>query len=94
MATTSNPASTDQLYAMALDQTNMYLAGLQYDGLWRIEKRSLSNLSLVAATTSDPTTVTDYAYAIAVDAQVPNTLFVYTAGQQSSSDWRYEKRDP
>ena len=105
-AVTSAPSTYfNNAYSMKIVGPNMYLAG--YDTVpgdgqfeWRMEKRSLSDGSLVGAfgtagvVVSNPTaTLEDAAYSLALDAN-----YLYVAGYDSmpgSSDyeWRIEKRD-
>jgi len=94
-ATTSNPSTNDD-YAksIAIDSQYMYVTGIDsipgyYE--WRIEKRNLSDGSLVYATTSDPSTSSDYARSIAIDSQ-----YMYVAGYDyipGNYEWRIEKRN-
>jgi hypothetical protein len=82
-ATTSTTAR-----AIAIDASNMYVAGSGSSTTeWRIEKRSLSDGSLVFATTSERGTTDVIAYGIAVDA-----TSMYVAGDNQNNRWRIEKR--
>jgi hypothetical protein len=108
---TSDPTSSfDDANAIAVDSSAVYIAGYQDTGggcstgsdCWRIEKRDKSTGALVTAfdsdgiVTSDPTSGSDIARAIAVDGSV-----VYIAGYQNTGGdcstggncWRIEKRD-
>ncbi|MBI4711963.1 MAG: hypothetical protein HY762_01450 [Planctomycetes bacterium] len=100
---TSNPSSmSDYASAIAIDATYLYVVGVDYgpgETQWRIEKRNLSDGALVAAfdtdgiVTSNPSTSTDRANAIVIDASS-----MYVAGIDSSSgpndtQWRIEKRN-
>jgi predicted esterase YcpF (UPF0227 family) len=91
---TSNPSTGDDAaYAIAIDSTAMYVVG--YDSSpgnyqWRIEKRSLTDGSLVGVYTSNPTTSTDVARGIAIDSTA-----MYVVGYDFSPgnyQWRIEKR--
>jgi hypothetical protein len=88
--------------AIAIDDTYMYVAGDDYTGYdyrWRIEKRLLSNGSLVTdfdgdgVVISDPSGDNDAAYGIAIHGD-----FIYVVGSDrspgaSDAQWRIEKRD-
>jgi predicted RNA-binding protein with PUA domain len=69
---TVNPSTgDDRAYGIAIDSTAMYVVG--YDDSpgnwqWRIEKRSLTDGSLVGAFTNNPSTGDDRAYGIAIDS--------------------------
>ena len=97
---TSNPStSNDWARAIAIDSTAMYVVG--YDSSpgnnqWRIEKRSLTDGSLVSGfgtggvATSNPSTGSDVAYDIAID-----TTAIYVVGCDygpGNNQWRIEKR--
>jgi hypothetical protein len=97
---TSNPSTgIDNARAIAIDSTAMYVVGWDYspgNHQWRIEKRSLTDGSLVSGfgtggvVTSNPSTVSDWAYAIAID-----TTAMYVVGYDYSpgnAQWRIEKR--
>ncbi len=91
---TVNPSTwSDSVRAVALDATHLYLAGYDYapgNYQWRIEKRNLSDGSLVAAFVSNPSSYSDQAWAIAVDGSG-----IYVGGVESdlaSWMWRIEKR--
>jgi hypothetical protein len=96
-ATTSNPTTgSDQVRfgpSLVIDSQFMYIAGWDSNGgnQWRIEKRNLSDGSLVYAVTSNPSTGDDGARAIAIDSQ-----FMYVVGFDSAPgdyEWRIEKRN-
>jgi len=97
---TSNPSTViDDAYAIAIDSTAMYVVGIDTspgNGQWRIEKRSLTDGSLVSGfgtggvVTVNPGTGNDAAYAIAID-----TTAMYVVGWDESPgnyQWRIEKR--
>jgi len=88
----------DRPTAIAIDGTHMYVAGFSSDPgsggdtAWRIEKRLLSDGSLVEAVVNDiDSENNDRAFAIAVD-----TSYMYVAGyftNFSLPDWRIVKRE-
>ena len=97
---TSNPSTDyDAAQGIAIDSTAMYVVG--YDSSpgnnqWRIEKRSLTDGSLVSGfgtggvVTVNPSTGSDQPYAIAIDSTA-----MYVVGYDSSpgdEQWRIEKR--
>jgi hypothetical protein len=100
---TSNPSSgADWAYAIAIDSTAMYIVG--YDSSpghyqWRIEKRNLTDGSLVTAfgtggvVTGNPSADDDVAHGIAIDSTA-----MYVVGYDGSPEewddlqWRIEKR--
>src|SRR3989344_2420291 len=97
---TSNPlnsANTERAQAIAVDSTGIYVAGSDKSagaGRWRVEKRNVSDGSIVWTITSDPhSTCNDISYAIAVDS-----TGIYVAGQANAAGacgyyrWRVEKR--
>jgi hypothetical protein len=106
-AITSNPSNTsDEATAIAIDTVNghMYVVGFDSNGAsgseeWRIEKRYLSTGVTVTAfgtlsdgvVTSDPSSNTDSALAIAID-----DTYMYVGGYQTNGsgwwEWRTEKR--
>jgi hypothetical protein len=99
-AVTSNPSTgSDFVSAIAIDSTAMYVVGYDYSPgnyQWRIEKRSLTDGSLVpgfgtgGVVTSDNSTNTDMAWDIAIDSTA-----IYVVGGDSSlgnAQWRIEKR--
>jgi len=95
----SNPGGDSTASGIAIDSTAMYIAGNDSalgNRQWRIEKRLLTDGSLIASfgsvgvITSNPSTGNDYAYKIAIDSQ-----YLYAAGIDSSpgnEQWRIEKR--
>jgi hypothetical protein len=95
----------DQLNAIAIDSTSMYVAGYcngcgpNGDYAWRIEKRSLStgaldpNFGTSGVVVSDPTTSTDVTRAIAIDSTSMYVAGYCTGcGPNGSRAWRIEKR--
>ncbi|MGE5392909.1 MAG: hypothetical protein ACM3NH_04150, partial [Candidatus Saccharibacteria bacterium] len=104
----SDPTSgSDDIYAIAVDSSYVYLAGVQPSGCsagsycWRLEKHDKTTGALVTAfdtdgiVQSDPTNSLDYLYAIALDSS-----YIYLGGHQSTTNcslggqcWRIEKRD-
>ena len=91
----NNPSAiSDAAGPIAVDASGIYVAG--YDTIpgnyqWRIEKRSLSDGAVIWTKTSNPSSDTDYATAIAIDASG-----IYVAGYDYVSGrffrWRIEKR--
>jgi len=100
-AVTSNPSTGyDVAYGIAIDSNAMYVVGYDYspgNPQWRIEKRSLTDGSLVpafgtaGAVTNNPSTGSDVAYGIAIDS---NAMYVvgYDESPPGNSQWRMEKR--
>ncbi len=102
VATTNPSANIDRIYALAIDDTYMYVAGHDgaisaADGQWRIEKRNLSDGALVTAFDGDgivqinPTTADiDWVN----DAFVDDT-YLYLGGfiDDDAGVWRLEKRN-
>ena len=101
---TSNPSTDfDAAWSIAIDSTAMYVVGFDFspgNGQWRIEKRSLTDGSLVpgfgtgGVVTSNPSTGTDGAVGIAIDSTA-----IYVVGCDESLgpgtgnlQWRIEKR--
>jgi hypothetical protein len=97
---TGNPCTgLDEAFAIAIDSTAMYVVGFDYspgNSQWRIEKRSLTDGSLVSgfgtggAVINNPSMGSDSAYDIAID-----TTAMYVVGHDSSpgnNQWRIEKR--
>jgi hypothetical protein len=101
---TSNPSvDSDYAYAIAIDSSAMYVVG--YDRSpgygntqWRIEKRSLTNGSLVTAfgtngvITSNPSAYGDYANDIAIDSSGMYVVGYDHSPSNVSFQWRIEKR--
>jgi hypothetical protein len=97
---TSNPCTgLDEAFGIAIDSTAMYVVGFDYspgNEQWRIEKRSLTDGSLVpgfgtgGVVTEDPSTGSEAAYTIAIDS----TAMYVVGGDQSPGNlqWRIEKR--
>ena len=97
---TSNPStSAEMAYDIAIDSTAMYVVGLDGspgNNQWRIEKRNLTDGSLVpgfgtgGVVTSNPSTSSDVTQDIAIDSNVMYIVgFDYSPGNQ---EWRIEKR--
>jgi len=97
---TGNPSTgEDEAYDIAIDSTAMYVVGRDYvpgNWEWRIEKRSLTDGSLVTGfgtggvVTSNPCTGADMAQNIAIDSTA-----MYVIGSDYSpgnNQWRIEKR--
>jgi hypothetical protein len=97
-ATSSNPSvGIDIAEASVIDDSFWYLAGYENvsgsDNAWRIEKRNLSDGSLVYATTSNPTSGDDAAESIVIDG-----TYMYVAGYDRTAaggalTGRIEKRN-
>ncbi len=94
----SNPSTgNDGANSVALDGSGIYIVG--YDSSpgnvqWRIEKRNLTDGSLIWSQVNNPSAGSDEAYSVAVDASG-----VYIVGYDQSPgmgnfEWRIEKRDP
>jgi hypothetical protein len=107
----ANDIATDSFYPNdPLKKRYMYVVGDDYSGgnyRWRIEKRSLEDLSLDnlfgegGVVFSDPSTANDSAYAIAIDPPNPTgegaERYMYIVGSDringsANSQWRIEKR--
>jgi len=97
---TVNPSTGgDQAHAIVIDSTAMYVVGEDYspgNTQWRIEKRSLTDGSLVSGfgtggvVTSNPSTFSDGTTAIAIGSTA-----MYVVGTDyipSNTEWRIEKR--
>ncbi len=99
-AVVNNPsAGVDQANALAIDASSsfMYVVGSDStagDEGWRIEKRNLSDGSLVYATSSNFSTSSDVAEDISIDKDGGH-MYVVGTGYVSSTDaeWRIEKRN-
>jgi predicted esterase YcpF (UPF0227 family) len=99
VVTSNSSTGNDKAYAIAIDSTAMYVVGCDYgpgNNQWRIEKRSLTDGSLVSGfgtggvVANNPSTGSDYANAIAIDSTA-----MYVVGYDSSpgnEQWRIEKR--
>jgi type II secretory pathway pseudopilin PulG len=84
-------AFTDDVYAIAIDSTYMYLGG-DNDALdWRIEKRLLSDGSLVHGFGSSGV-VTGTSSSRLVDSIAIDATYMYVNGNDDNNDWRIEKR--
>jgi hypothetical protein len=102
---TADYGSDDRPTGIAIDGTHMYVAGFSADfggggdTAWRIEKRLLSDGSLVAAVVNDiDSEGNDRALAIAIDTAPidPADHTMYVAGYFTNSslpDWRIVKRE-
>lgn len=97
-STSSNPSSNDdRAQGIAVDSSYVYAVGSDRslgssDSRWRMEKRNISDGSLVWATSSDFTGNDDIAYALTID-----DTYMYVAGNEAddvvaSTVWRIEKR--
>lgn len=95
----SNPSfSNTWPYALAINNSNVYIVGKNYlsgrNDQWIIEKRSLSDGSLVkefgesGVITSNPGAGSHGATAIAIDSS-----YLYVVGNGVSPHWRIEKRN-
>ena len=96
---TNNPSSgDDEINAFAIDVSGgaMYLVGSDVtpgNNEWRIEKRNLSNGSLVYATTTNPSSGNDFAAAVALNT-ASGTMYI--AGRDTApgdAQWRIESRN-
>ena len=92
---TSNPSSgPDYANAIAVDATGIYFAArnsLLDNGQWHIEKRDLTTGEVIWTQTSNPSSGSDFAQAIAIDESG-----AYVAGVDSipgNTQWRIEKVD-
>ena len=94
-AAISNPSiAGDWLTSVAVDSTGVYIAGYESAGngtKWRIEKRSLSNGSLIWTANSNPSSGNDVIASVVVDS-----TGIYAVGSDYSlgvyTQWRIEKR--
>lgn len=82
----------DQMYSVAVGSDGVYTAGFDGGGgnEWRIEKRSLTDLSLLWAQTENPSAGADVAYQVVVGSDG-----IYVGGYDEaggSRKWRLEKR--
>jgi hypothetical protein len=93
-------STTGQIpYALTKDSSYMYVVGYGSDSNWRVEKRQLSNGNICDGGSNCGGTVfgtagavtgaalSNIAYGVAVDS-----TYVYVAGEDSTPDWRIEKR--
>jgi hypothetical protein len=89
-----NPSvGADSIWSVSGDVSGIYAVG--YDSSpgdleWRIEKRSLTDGTLLWTQTSNPSAGADFAYGVAVDASG-----IYVVGIDNSpgnNEWRIEKR--
>lgn len=94
---TSDPStSADSAYDVAVDATGAYVVG--YDNAagnheWRIEKRNLTDGSLLWSQTSNPTAGFNVAEAVAVDGSGVYVVGYETPAGSSDHMWRMEQRD-
>ena len=96
-AKTSDPSSgqSDAAYGVAVDGSGVYVVGYANspaDYEWGIEKRNPSTGAIIWSKTSNPSTGSDAAYGVAVDA-----TGVYVVGGDRvpvNAEWRVEKRNP
>jgi len=99
---TSDPSSgNDGAYDVAVDSSGIYVVGTDTspgpgsgNSQWRIEKRKLTDGSLIWNQTNNPSPISDSALGVAVDSSG-----VYIVGSDNSPgladyQWRIEKRDP
>ena len=101
---TSNPSiGYDTAVGIAIDSTAMYVVGVDYspgmgNSQWRIEKRGLTDGSLVAefgtggVVTSNPSTRGDYAVGIAIDSTAMYVVGLDESLGPLNCQWRIEKR--
>jgi hypothetical protein len=92
---TENPSTAnDYIYAITLDATGVYIAGVDRapgNDEWRIEKRDLNTGAVIWTQTENPSVSSDKILAIALDA-----TGIYVAGYDyvpGNDEWRIEKRD-
>jgi hypothetical protein len=83
----------DEARRVAVDASGIYLVG--WDSIpgyteWRIEKRSLSDGSLIWSQTEDPTGEASQAFGVAVDSS--GVYVVGSEGVSGNPVWRMEKR--
>jgi len=99
VVTSNNSTGADQASAIAIDNTAMYVVGDDYslgNAQWRIEKRSLTDGSLVSGfgtggvVTSNPSTFSDGTTAVAIGSTA--MYVVGTDYSPSNTEWRIEKR--
>ncbi len=101
VATTNPSVNTDRIYAMAIDDSYIYVGGddasvSSANSQWRIEKRDIVTGALVTAFDTDgiiqvnPNTLLEWVTDIAVD-----DTHVYIGGfiGSTAGTWRIEKRD-
>jgi len=94
----SNPSPGDDVpYGIAVDSTGMYIVGFDNlpggrDYAWRIEKRALSDGSLIWSNSNNPSAISDSAQAVAVDSF--GLFIVGYDGNITRNRWRVEKRNP
>jgi len=99
---TSNPSTGDDgARGIAIDSTAMYTVGYDHspgNDQWRIEKRSLTDGSLVSefgtdgVVTRDPSTGYDAALGIAIDSTAIYVVGIDYSPGNSNSQWRIEKK--
>jgi len=92
----SNPsANMDRASDVAVDGTGVYIVGYDYylgNGRWRIEKRSLTDGSVIWTQASNPSAGSDMTTGVAVDGSgVYIVGYDYYLGD-SNPRWRIEKR--
>jgi hypothetical protein len=90
----SNPSNgDDRTFGVAVDSSGIYVVGFDNslgNGQWKVEKRSLTDGTLVWTQTNNPSNGDDWATSVAVDSSG-----VYVAGFDNSpgnDEWRIEKR--
>jgi hypothetical protein len=91
---TANPsAGDDGIRGVAVDASGIYAVGYDHSPgnyEWRVEKRSLTDGSLIWSQVSNPSGEADIAHSVAVDASG-----IYMVGRDDSPgnpEWRIEKR--
>jgi hypothetical protein len=91
---TNNPSEgLDMAYSVTIDTSGIYVVGRDNsteNDAWRIEKRNLTDGSILWLQTNNPSNGYDAANSVAVDGSG-----VYIAGSDNSTDdfaWRIEKR--
>ena len=87
---TSSDASNNA-ESIAIDSTNVYVAG-NTGSDWRIEKRLLSDGTLVSGFGTSGVVTGDAASTSVMDIAIDSTI-MYAVGYNSDSNWRIEKRE-
>ena len=93
---TSHPStSDDEASGVAVDETGIYVVGFDQspgDYEWRIEKRSLTDGSIIWEQSSNPSARDDYAFGVAVDASGVYIVGIDESLGMTDHEWRIEKR--